>query len=386
MGKKPLKANEIFQEGRLAVIVLMIIISAVLILLPKARANENSDLKFNVNYAFEKCKIIAVNNDDLEEDPIIDNLNIGRQQVKLKIITGKFKGTIVNIENTISRMYNYQAKEGMTMVVNITEEDGKLSSVNIFSYSRGIILYVLIGLFFLILIIVGRNKGFYAILSLIFMGIVVIYYMIPMILRGQSPILLALVTAGVTTVASITVISGINKKSLSAIIGIILGLMVAVVTSAIFGHVTKLSGLSLEYAEEMILLANDSKLVVRELLFAGIIISALGAIMDVGMSIAASVFEVHATNSKLSMRELYKSGMNVGRDVMGTMTNTLILAFAGSSLNVLILLYMYHYTYLRFINLDIIGIEILQGIAGSIGLVLTVPITAWVAAVLAKKQ
>lgn len=209
--------------------------------------------------------------------------------------------------------------------------------------------------------------------------------MIPMVLKGHSPILIALIIAGLTTVFNIILVSGSNKKSWAAILGIVSGLVVATLVGILFGKLMDLSGINMEHAEEMMRLAGEGRLQVKEILFAGIIIASLGAIMDVGMSIASSVFEVHTVSPKMNVYALYKSGMNVGRDVMGTMTNTLILAYAGSSLSTLMLFYMYQFTYYRLINIDLLGMEILQGIAGSIGLILTIPITAWIAASLAKK-
>ena len=115
-------------------------------------------------------------------------------------------------------------------------------------------------------------------------------------------------------------------------------------------------------------------------MFAGIIISSLGAVMDVGMSIASVVFEIHEKAPGLSKTELFKSGMNVGKDIMGTMANTLILAFTGASLSIMILLMAYNMPYFRAINLNVVSTEIIQGLSGSIGLILTVPITSLVCA------
>ena len=109
---------------------------------------------------------------------------------------------------------------------------------------------------------------------------------------------------------------------------------------------------------------------------AGILISSLGAVMDVAMSIASSCNELYELNPKLTAGQLFRSGMNIGRDAMGTMANTLILAFAGSALNMLILFRAYDYPLLQVLNSDLMAIEILQGVAGSIGIILTVPLVA----------
>lgn len=378
--------REELQEGRLGVLVFMVVIAMMAMLLPAARQDEDRGMQFDVQYDYEKCKVIETDNYDIGEDTYVAGVYIGRQNLIIEITTGKFKGEIIELENTVNRKYNYYAKKQMSMVVQIASNQNEILNVQIFSYSRDWIIYTLVGGFILVLLIVGRRKGLFALLSLIFVLILIRYFMIPIVLKGYSPILGALLTAGVTTVCNIILVSGANRKAWAAISGILAGLIMATILSMSFGKLMHLSGVNMEHAEEIMRLAQDSKLLVKEVLFAGIIIASLGAIMDVGMSIASAIFEVHTASPKLSLLDLYRSGMNVGRDVMGTMTNTLILAYAGSSLSTLMLFYMYNFSYQRLINIDTLGIEILQGLAGSVGLILTVPITAWIAASLAKKE
>jgi uncharacterized membrane protein len=140
-----------------------------------------------------------------------------------------------------------------------------------------------------------------------------------------------------------------------------------------------LSGFNVEEAETLIVIASHTNMKVGDLLFAGILIAALGAVMDVAMSIASSIHEVAETNPQLTPKKLFTSGLNVGRDLMGTMANTLILAFTGSSLNSLILIYSYQVDYHQLMNMNLIGIAIIQGMSGSIAIILTVPIVALLA-------
>ena len=125
---------------------------------------------------------------------------------------------------------------------------------------------------------------------------------------------------------------------------------------------------------------------IGDLLFAGILISSLGAVMDVGMSIASTLNELQEKKEIMSVKELFASGMNVGRDMMGTMSNTLILAFTGGSLNTLVFIYAYDYPYLQIINIYSIGIELMQGLSASMGVVLTVPFTSLIGAWLLGKR
>ena len=134
--------------------------------------------------------------------------------------------------------------------------------------------------------------------------------------------------------------------------------------------------------ETLVYLGQNTQIKIGGLLFAGILIASLGAVMDVAMSVSSAIAEIHDKSKKLGMKELFISGMHVGKDMMGTMSNTLILAFAGGSISVLVLDYAYNLPLRQIINSYSIGIEIMQGIAGSIGVILTVPTTAFMAALL----
>ena len=132
----------------------------------------------------------------------------------------------------------------------------------------------------------------------------------------------------------------------------------------------------------MAYIAQNSRLDVSGVLFSGILIASLGAVMDVSMSVASTIAEIRANSPDLGKGELFRSGINVGRDMMGTMSNTLILAFAGSSINTLIMIYSYSMPYLEYMNGYEIGIELLRGISGSLGVILTVPFVSFISAML----
>lgn len=340
--------------------------------------------RFGTNYSIEKAKIIETDNTMLQPDPYIKGMFIGRQPVVLEILTGNHKGEKYEVMNMLSRSFNIFAKEGKTVICNIrVNEYDVVDGVDIYGHNRDGMIITLALLFVALLILVGGQKGFYSVFSLTFTLIVIIFFMIPLIIKGYNPILLASITAILTTTLVLFIVSGVNEKSISAIIGIIGGLVVAGIVSYVAGYYGSISGINMENSEEIISLTYDTPIRVPELLFAGIIISSLGAIMDVGMSISSAIFEIKEANNRLNSKQLFKSGINIGRDIMGTMSNTLILAFAGSSISLMIIIYLYNIEYLRLINLDILDIEIIQGLSGSIGLILTIPITAYVASKLA---
>ena len=154
-------------------------------------------------------------------------------------------------------------------------------------------------------------------------------------------------------------------------------------------YIAKIDGLRLEDAEPLLQLKYAEPSIglgLRGLLVAGIIISALGAVMDVAMSISSSLEEVHAANPSLSRNDLFRSGMNIGRDMVGTMTNTLILAFLGSEFTLIIYLYSRGLTFYHIFSTAFVALETISGLSSSIGMVLAIPLTAFISSSLISKQ
>jgi uncharacterized membrane protein len=181
----------------------------------------------------------------------------------------------------------------------------------------------------------------------------------------------------ITLCVTLVLLAGFSTKTLSAILGTMSGVVFSVLFLMAALKITHLSGFSTNEADILIQIAGKTHMKVGELLFAAILISSLGAIMDIAISIASSVNELYLSNRGLEVKDLFNSGMNVGRDMMGTMANTLIIAFTGTSLNLLVLLYSWNVTYYQLINNNMIGIYIIQAVSGSIAVILTVPLVAF---------
>lgn len=341
--------------------------------------------KYGRGMEYYNGKVIEVMHEDLSDDYAIDGIQVGRQDIVVVIEEGKFKGETFEIQNPISRTYNYKVEEGTTVLLGVYYR-GDEPIVQIYNYNRSHVLYALMALFVLVVVAVGGIKGLKSLAALIFTLVCTLYLMIPMMLSGIDPIVSAILVATMSIITTLLLVSGWTKKTFTAIVGTIAGVLIAGCIAYFFGKWAYLSGVNMDNAESLIYIAENSALKIHGLLFAGILIASLGAIMDVAMSIASSVFEVHGHNAKLDVKALFYSGMNIGKDIIGTMTNTLILAFAGGSLSVLIMIFSAQMPYNKFINLDILGIEIIQGLAGSIGIVLAVPITALLAAIYCKKE
>lgn len=175
-------------------------------------------------------------------------------------------------------------------------------------------------------------------------------------------------------------------KTLVATFGSVTGVVLAFSCAKLFSLASGITGWNVSNIENLLTLWNSNGIQVGDLLFSGILISSLGAVMDVAMSAASAMSEVVRQNPTISRHELFKSGMRVGRDMMGTDSNTLILAFAGGSLAELLLDYAYALPYRQIINSNNIGIAIMQGLGGSFGVVLSVPVTVFIGSLLLSKD
>lgn len=323
----------------------------------------------------------AKHSDDLYED-------IQMQEVKLKITSGKYKGKIVDIENHLSDndAYNIFVVKGDKVVVVIEENNGEYHNTYISDYQRADYMVYLTILFIALILLIGRVKGLKAIISLVLTVGSVFYILLPQILKGADPIPISILISIGVTIITIFLVSGINAKSIAAILGTSAGVIIAGLISYYIGLKIHLTGLSAEEATMLMYIPQGIEFDFKNLLFSGIILGSLGAVMDVGMSIASAIEEIHNVNNDLTRKELFSSGMSVGKDIMGTMTNTLILAYTGSSIPLLLLFMAYEISLVEIMNLDVIATEVIRSLSGSIGLVLTIPITALITSILIKKR
>lgn len=344
-------------------------------------ANKKAD------YIVSKAKIIEViETKDVTTGDLTDKVQV----VKIRFTEGVYKNEEREATYTLSydidnKLLAYELEKGNSVMVQITEkEDGSITCV-VEDVVRQNYIILMITVFFISVIAIGGRRGAKAILGLIATILAVYFILIKSIFAGYSPILMSIVTSAVVIILTFLIIGGINKKVITAALGTLGGVVSSGLVALIFNNLAKLSGI----CEDAIQLTINMQEVVfnfREILFAGIVVSALGACMDVGMSIASSLDEIKIKNPEITWKELLKSGMNIGRDVIGTMTNTLILAYVGGSI-VLILLMMATKMDLGYIlNKELIATEIISAVAGSMGVVYTVPITSAVYAFLNKDK
>ena len=250
-----------------------------------------------------------------------------------------------------------------------------------YEFDRLIPLAIVVALFIAAAVIVGGRTGAKSLVALAVTLVCLFGVLLPALMKGANTLLMTFIVCAYVAVVSLTIVGGVQKKSVCAMLGAVAGTALALLFGLLAQALTRVDGLRIEDVEPLLQLRQTGTPIgLRGLLVGGIIISALGAVMDVTMGIASSLAEVHAANPQLSRRELFRSGMNIGRDMVGTMTNTLILAFLGSGFTLILYLYSLRLSFRQLMSSAYVSMEVVSGIASSVGVILSIPLTALITA------
>lgn len=317
------------------------------------------------------------------------NLSITTQggMTSLEVLfSADYKGKLVTASQNISNLIPDEKKVSpgdRVLLIELLGPDGQ-SSLVMSQYNR-LPSLIAIGLgFSFLLILFGLKKGLDSLVALVLSVAMIFFVFIPMILQGKNIYLWTLLTALYSILLTIYMITGWSKKSLVTILGCTLGTLVAAGLSYGFSQYLHLTG---GYDEATLALHRLKALLnidLRALIFAGITIGALGAVMDVAMDISSSLYEIRL-HADIGFKELFNSGLSIGRDIMGTMTNTLVLAYIGGSLSSVLMRVISSSSLLLLFNMEIIVVDLLQALLGSLALLLTAPLTAFFAALFYSK-
>ncbi|MBQ2840095.1 MAG: YibE/F family protein [Oscillospiraceae bacterium] len=334
---------------------------------------------------YHRATVIKIG--DITEDQY--SLDDGETMVSNKRITftakmksGPYKGDTVEVVQDVDDMYAYQPRDvkvGDKILVSRPgyDTEGEVNWVFIEHNRIGTIIW-LIAIFLLLIVIIGRRKGISTIISLIFTVLAIFLVYIPSILKGYNIYLMTVIVSVFTIFMSLILISGWSLKTLCAISGNVMGIAISGILAVVMSNILGLTGMIDE--DYVLLTLMDTPVNLRAVLWGGVCIGALGAIMDVAMSIASAMKELNDTMSDKSFFRMLRSGMNIGRDAIGTMTNTLILAYIGGALATVLLLVAYNKNMYYLFNMEMIMAEILSAIVGSIGILAAVPATAIISA------
>lgn len=357
-------------------VVVVVCLAAFIIAADRLRVTDKEPIVTTLGYSYENAKVIEVVEDNLSPDGV----RVGYQMLKVQLTSGEYKGEIVNATSAEGNLFGAVCKKGDSVVVHMSVS-GDSKNVSVYSKDRIVAVAAFVGIFLLLICVIGGKNGVKSVIGLVFTFVAIFMIYISLIYRGFSPFWAAVIITIITTIVTMYLISGIAVKTLCAILGTVIGVLLAGLSAWLFGRVADIDGYNVSNIETLAYVGQITNIQIGGLLFSGILIASLGAVMDVAMSVSSAISEIHDKAPQLGCLELFKSGMNVGRDMMGTMSNTLILAFVGSAVSELVINYAYNLPFRQIINSYNIGIEIMQGVSGSIGVILTVPavavVTAW---------
>ena len=366
--------DKIWSAGILAAAVL----AGVLLYLAGHPTQGAAELQPEEYMEYENAVVDQILADSTEEDPVSEDHYRGSQSLIITVKTGQYAGKQMLADNTVGPIYGQPLKVGDSVTVGLsTYADGTVRCY-VYEYNRTPGLLVLLGVFLLVTVLVGGKVGAKSLVSLALTVAALIWILLPLLLRGWPTIPTTFLIAVLVTVATFVILGGVSRKTVCACLGTLSGIALAAVFGLAAQSLLRIDGYRQEYAEALLQLrqTGESGIGISGLLTAGVIVSALGAVMDVAMSISSAIQELSRVNEGLTSRDLLRSGMNIGRDMVGTMTNTLILAIAGSGLTLIVYISSLGLQPRQLLSSAYISLEAISAIASSIGVILAVPLTA----------
>ncbi len=362
--------NKLYYISLAVIVVVFIVVVPKMFVFEKEYTGEND---FYISKVTEIKSDVEKQEEDYDEreitfvSKITFGLKRGSQQIVKQYISDSFYGNSEPVE------------VGDTVIITKADEDEHFSFV---AKSRLLQLIIMTLLFILLIIAIGGKKGVLTIVTLSLTVIALFSILIPAILSGTNVYLITTIVVVFIIFTTISILSGYGKKSFCAIFGNILGVVLAAGLTLLFNHVLGITGIVDEDYLFLSLQENGPKIDLIAVVWSSIIIGSLGAVMDVSISISSSLEEIAKEMKVPKKTKLIKAGMNIGRDIIGTMTNTLILAYVGSSLAVILLFTLYNRNLLFLFNLEMIVVEISQAIIGSMAVIITVPATVVIGAIM----
>ncbi len=330
---------------------------------------------------YENGKVLEILSDNTVQDETADKAWRGEQMMTIEVTTGRYKGETLLTYNYVGPIYGVPVKAGdsVTMIISTYANGDHRASVYEVNRLPGVLIVAV--LFAVTAILIGGKSGAKSLIGLVFIALSLFLVLFPSLMKGAPTIPMAFITCVFVAAFSFTVMAGFNKKTVCAFFGTIAGVAAGLLFASLAQWILRIDGLRLEDVEAIMQLnADGMKIGLRGLLSAGVIISSLGAVMDVAMGLASSISELHETDLSLSSKDLFLSGMNIGKDMVGTMTSTLVLAFLGSSFVLILYLYSMNLSRYQLLSSAFVSTELISGLSSSFGAILSVPITALISA------
>ena len=323
---------------------------------------------------YDKARVVEVDNSDIMVHAII---KAGTQQLTVKMLAGPFKGQQVEAVNNLKGKMELDEiyTKGQVILVEYSSANSRIKSAYTRGHYRISHELVLMALFAVLLIAVGGWTGIKALLSFALSGLMLWKVMVPLFLKGYDPIPIALAVVGFLTLTISLLVGGVTKRGAVTFLGAFLGLIFTSLLALYFNDSFRIHGAVRPFAETLIY-SGFYHLKITRIFLAGIFIASSGAVMDLAMDIAASMAEVKRNNPDISLKDHIRSGMTVGRAVIGTMTTTLLLAYSGGYMTMMMLFMAQGVPLVNFFNINYVAAEVLNTLVGSFGLVTVAPFTA----------
>ena len=332
---------------------------------------------------YENAVVEQILTDSTETDPVSENHYRGNQNLIVRVKTGQYAGQQMMADNTVGPIYGTPMEVGDRVTVGLsTYADGTVRCY-VYEYDRSPGLLLVLAAFLIVTVLVGGKVGVKSLVSLGLTVAALIFILLPLLLLGWPTIPTTFLISVLVTAATFVILGGVDKKTVCACLGTLAGIALATAFGLMAQSILRIDGYRQEYAEALLQLrqTEESMIGITGLVTAGVIVSALGAVMDVAMSISSAIQELIRVNADLTAKDLMKSGMNIGRDMVGTMTNTLILAILGSGLTLVVYIYSLGLQPWQLLSSAYMSLEAISAVASSIGVMLAVPLTAAICAV-----
>lgn len=315
-----------------------------------------------------------------EDDIVLGDVTQRYQVARVELLEGAYQGIVMEVDYGRRQVLSNAVylEPGDAILVTIGSRPDGLLTVYFVDFVRAAPLFWLTALFALAILLISRWKGFRSLLSMAFSLMVIVAFIIPRILSGEEPLRVSIVGSIILLGMTLYLTYGWNLKTHAAVVSMALVLLITGTLAALFVAFTKLSGSGDENAL-FLLQMLDTQINLRGLLLGGMIIGALGVLDDLVTTQASAVFELHRANPSLGFRGLFNSAMRIGQDHVAATVNTLVLAYAGASLPMLLMFTLGRGDYGYLVNFEFVAEEIVRTLVGSLGLVSAVPLTTAVA-------
>ena len=316
----------------------------------------------------------------------IDGQKVRTMNIEAKGLTGSIKDQTIIFQQSLADGVNQDLyKTGVKVFIAVNKFPDGTPSYGITDFVRTENQFILLIIFLVVLIAVAGLKGIRSIIGLLISLCIIIFFVIPNILNGVDGVLVSLAGAALILIPTVYFVHGFKRKSTVAVLGALISLGIAAILSMIFTQTGKITGIGNDDALYLFL-GGNVKFQAQSLFLAGIIIGTLGVLIDMTIGQASAIQEIDEANPDLTNKELYKSGMNIGKDHIGSLVNTLFLAYAGATLPLLISFTQNKEPLLFTLSIETTAMEIIRAIIGSISLILAVPITTLLGVYFAKRK